>query len=185
MTLLATMVFAYLAAPPARAGYALMQVGAFRGIYDSWYIGTLLAVMTGSWLTIAGFYVVKNTVSRDETTGVGQILAATPLRSSTYLFGKFQSNFLVLATMTGVIAVMALVMLWVRDEASSVDLVALWLPFLLFPSSIITLVAGAAGARAPSRRPTCCCGWWCSPVSARSTSWARCARAASRPARRP
>jgi hypothetical protein len=144
MTLLATMVFAYLAAPPAKAGYALMQVGAFRGIYDSWYIGTLLAVMTGGWLAIAGFYVVKNTVSRDEATGVGQILAATPLRSSTYLFGKFLSNFLVLAAMTGVIAVMALVMLWVRDEASSVDLIALWLPFLLFPISIITLVAGAA-----------------------------------------
>jgi hypothetical protein len=144
VTLLATMVFAYLAAPPARAGYALMQVGDFRGIYDSWYLGTLLAVMTGGWLAIAGFYVVKNTVSRDEATGVGQILAATPLRSRTYLLGKFLSNFLVLAAMTGVIAVMALVMLWVRDEASGVDLVALWLPFLLFPISLITLVAGAA-----------------------------------------
>jgi hypothetical protein len=144
MTLLATMVFAYLAAPPARAGYALMQVGDFRGIYDSWYVGTLLAVMTGGWLAIAGFYVVKNTVSRDEATGVGQILAATPLPSRTYLVGKFLSNFLVLAAMTGVIAVMALVMLWVRDEASGVDLVALWLPFLLFPISLITLVAGAA-----------------------------------------
>jgi hypothetical protein len=83
-------------------------------------------------------------VSRDEATGVGQILAATPLRSRTYLLGKFLSNFLVLAAMTGVIAVMALVMLWVRDEASGVDLVALWLPFLLFPISLITLVAGAA-----------------------------------------
>jgi hypothetical protein len=144
MTLLTTMVFAYLAAPPARAGYALMQVGDFRGIYDSWYVGTLLAVMTGGWLAIAGFYVVKNTVSRDETTGVGQILAATPLRSGTYLLGKFLSNFLVLAAMTGAIAVMALVMLAVRGEATGVDVVALWLPFLLFPISIITLVAGAA-----------------------------------------
>jgi len=144
MTLLATVVFAYLAAPPATAGYALMQVGDFRGIYDSWYIGTLLAVMTGGWLAIAGFYVVKNTVSRDEATGVGQILAATPMRSRTYLFGKFLSNFLVLAAMAGVIAVMALVMLLVRREASSVDLVALWSPFLLFPIPIIALVAGAA-----------------------------------------
>jgi hypothetical protein len=32
----------------------------------------------------------------------------------------------------------------VRGEASGVDLVALWLPFLLFPVSLITLVAGAA-----------------------------------------
>lgn len=144
MTLLATMIFAYLAAPPAAAGYALMQVGAFRGTYNSAYVGTLLAVMTGGWLAIAGFYVVKNTVSRDETTGVGQILAATPLTSRTYLFGKFLSNFLVLASMTGVIALMALVMLWTRGEASSLDLVALWLPFLLFPLSIVTLVAGAA-----------------------------------------
>ncbi|SHN47185.1 hypothetical protein [Cryptosporangium aurantiacum] len=144
MTLLATLVFAYLAAPPAEAGYALMQVGDFRGTYNSAYVGTLLAVMTGGWLAVAGFYVVKNTVSRDEQTGVGQILAATPLTSRTYLFGKFLSNFLVLASMAGVVAVMAVVTLWVRGEASSLDLVALWTPFLLFPVSLITLVAGAA-----------------------------------------
>jgi hypothetical protein len=87
MTLLATMVFAYLAAPPAGAGYALMQVGDFRGTYNGAYVGTLLAVMTGGWLTIAGFYVVKNTIGRDVATGVGQILAGTPLRSGTYLVG--------------------------------------------------------------------------------------------------
>jgi hypothetical protein len=143
-TLLATMAFAYLAAPSAEAGYALMQVGDFRGTYNGAYVGTLLAVMTGSWLAVAGFYVVKDTVTRDEATGVGQILAGTPLRSGTYLLGKFLSNFLVLSSMTGVIAVMALVMLGVRGEASGIDLVALWLPFLLFPISLIVLVAGAA-----------------------------------------
>jgi hypothetical protein len=144
MTLIATMVFGYLAAPPAGAGYALMQLDEFRGIYDSAYVGTVLALMTGVWLALAGFYVVKNTVSRDEATGVGQILAATPLRSSTYLFGKFLSNFLVLAAMTGVVAVMAVVMVLLRNEASGIELVPLWLPFLLFPLPIMAGVAGAA-----------------------------------------
>jgi hypothetical protein len=144
MTLIATVVFGYLAAPPARAGYALMQMNEFRGFYDSGYIGTVLALMTGVWLAFAGFYVVKNTVSRDEATGMGQILAATPLRTGTYLFGKFLSNFLVLAAMTGVVALMAVVMVLVRNEASGIDLIRLWLPFLLFPLPMMAAVAGAA-----------------------------------------
>jgi hypothetical protein len=144
MTLIATMVFGYLAAPPARAGYALMQMDEFRGLYDSGYIGTVLSLMTGFWLAFAGFYVVKNTVSRDEATGVGQILAATPLRSAMYMFGKFLSNFLVLAAMTGVVAMMAVVMVLIRNEVSGIDLVQLWLPFLLFPLPMMAAVSGAA-----------------------------------------
>jgi hypothetical protein len=144
MTLLATIAVGYLAVPPAGASYALVQVGEYRGVYDSWYVGTVLAVTTAVWLAFAGFYVVRNAVNRDAATGVGQILAATPLRAGTYLFGKFLSNFLVLAAMTAVVGVMALAMQLVRGEVFAVDPVGLWLPLLLIPIPLMAVVAGAA-----------------------------------------
>jgi hypothetical protein len=144
MTLLATIGVGYLAVPAAGASYALVQVGEYRGVYDSWYVGTVLAVTTAVWLAFAGFYVVRNAVSRDAATGVGQILAATPLRAGTYLFGKFLSNFLVLAAMTAVVGVMALAMQLVRGEVFAIDPVGLWLPLLLIPVPLMAVVAGAA-----------------------------------------
>lgn len=144
MTLLATVAVGYLAVPPAGASYALVQVGEYRGVYDSWYVGTVLAVTTAVWLAFAGFFVVRNAVSRDAATGVGQILAAAPLRSGTYLFGKFLSNFLVLVAIVAVIGVMALAMQLVRGEVSTIDPVGLWLPLLLLPIPLMAVVAGAA-----------------------------------------
>jgi hypothetical protein len=144
MTLLATIAVGYFAVPPAGASYALVQVGEYRGVYDSWYVGTVLAVTTSVWLAFAGFYVVRNAVSRDAATGVGQILAATPLRSGTYLFGKFLSNLLVLVAMVAVVGVMALAMQLVRGEVPAIDPVGLWLPLLLLPIPLMAVVAGAA-----------------------------------------
>ena len=43
-----------------------------------------------------GFYIVKGSVSRDYTTGVGQIMATTPLSRPLYMLGKWLSNFAVL-----------------------------------------------------------------------------------------
>jgi hypothetical protein len=144
MTLLATIAVGYLAVPAAGASYALVQVGEYRGVYDSGYVGTVLAVTTAVWLAFAGFFVVRNAVGRDAATGVGQILAATPLRAGTYLFGKFLSNFLVLAAMTAVVGVMALAMQLVRGEVFAIDPVGLWLPLLLIPIPLMAVVAGAA-----------------------------------------
>jgi hypothetical protein len=44
-----------------------------------------------------GFFVIKNAVERDRRTGVGQILATTPISKLQYTLGKTLSNFAVLA----------------------------------------------------------------------------------------
>jgi hypothetical protein len=144
MAALATVALGYLAAPPASAGYTMVKVGAFRGVYDSGYLGTVLSLAGALWLSLCGFYVVKSAITRDTTTGVGQILAAAPMRTAAYLIGKFLSNLMVLAAMAGVLALTALGMLLLRGESSTIDLVALWLPFLLLCLPVLAVSAAAA-----------------------------------------
>jgi hypothetical protein len=46
-----------------------------------------MTVTVGLFLGLFGFYLVKGSVSRDCETGVGQILATTPLSRPLYLSG--------------------------------------------------------------------------------------------------
>ena len=69
-----------------------MNAGGYRGVYNSAYAGTVTALAGALWLMIGGFYVVRGAITRDQQTGVGQILAATPLRSAGYLAGKFSAT---------------------------------------------------------------------------------------------
>ncbi|MFY1673472.1 hypothetical protein ACN27G_26490 [Plantactinospora sp. WMMB334] len=83
-------------------------------------------------------------MARDEATGVGQILATTTLGRAPYLVGKFISNFAVLASMTGALAVTALAMQLWRGEDRSVDPIALITPFLLITLPVLAVTAAAA-----------------------------------------
>ena len=144
VTLAAAIALGYLALPPASSLYVVMNAGGYRGIYNSAYSGTATALAGGLWLMFAGFYVVRGTIARDQRTGVGQILAATPLRNAGYLAGKFLSNLLVLASMAGVLAVTALALQLARGESRAVDPGALLLPFALFTLPVLAVTAAAA-----------------------------------------
>jgi hypothetical protein len=112
----------------------------YRGVYNSAWIGMLMAICCSTFLSLCGFYVVKNSVERDSTTRVGRILAATPLRKEFYTIAKTISNFAVLACMVLVLMAAAVVMQWLRPEVRPISLWKLWLPFLLIalPAMFIT-----------------------------------------------
>ena len=124
----------------AIAGYVQMHVGGYRGVYNSAWIGTLVALTTTMFASIVGFYVVKNTIERDRQTGVGQILAGTPISKFSYVLGKVFSNFVVLASIVIVQAIAALVMQFMKGEDPSVNLWVLFAPFVFiaFPAMAIT-----------------------------------------------
>jgi hypothetical protein len=125
-------------------GKLFIQFDEYRGLYTSGWIGTLVALVITCFVSLVGFYIVKNSVDRDRSTGVGQILAATPLSKTTYAFGKFLSNFAVLSSMVAVLAVAALVMQFWAAEDSRIDLWALLSPFLLLALPAIALTAVSA-----------------------------------------
>jgi uncharacterized membrane protein YidH (DUF202 family) len=144
VTLTLTAYYCYVCLPPNHASYVTMQMGGHRGIYNSAYLSTIVAMETALLLSLAGFYLVKNAVDRDLRTGVGQILATTPLTKPLYTLGKALSNFAVLAVMVGVMALAAVVMQLARGEDMTVHVGQILAPFLVIVLPVMTAVAGMA-----------------------------------------
>ena len=106
---LLTMLFALFLGYGAATGRITIRLGDYRGVYTSAWIGGLVTLVTTAWVSMIGFYIVKGSVDGDRRTGVGQILAATPLSKPAYTVGKFLSNFGVLTAMVVLLAGCALV----------------------------------------------------------------------------
>ena len=134
--------YAYL--PPRSAAYLTLGLGNARGVYNSAWIGGATALLTSALLSLPGFFLVKNAIERDQRTGVGQILATTPLNKFLYTLGKALSNFVVLAVLVGCIAVAAAVVQLIRGEDLRIDFVALVAPFLFVTLPTMAVVAALA-----------------------------------------
>jgi hypothetical protein len=116
----------------------------YRGIYNSAWIGALMAVTCSVFLSLVGFYVVKGSVQRDTETRVGQILAATPMRKPFYTLAKTISNFVVLASMVAILMVAAVIMQVFYAEVHQVSLWKLVAPFLLITLPAMAMTAAIA-----------------------------------------
>jgi len=79
------------------SGQFRMTVGTeYAGIVNSAWVGGTMTVTVSVLLGFVGFYIVKGSINRDYTTGVGQIMATTPLTRPLYMLGKWLSNVAVL-----------------------------------------------------------------------------------------
>jgi len=135
---------AYLYIPPQEADYLTLGLGKYRGMYNSAWVGSAVAVLSSSLLSLPAFYLVKNAVERDERTRVGQIIATTPLSKPLYTLGKAFSNFVFLAVMVGVIALAAAGMQLIRGESFRLDLWALPSPFVFCVLPAMAMIAAIA-----------------------------------------
>ncbi len=125
-------------------GFFQLRLGSYRGILNAAWIGALMALTLSFFLSLIGFYVTRGNVQQDRHTGVGQILAATPMRKLTYVLGKFASNVAVLLIIVGVLALAALAMLLLHGEDKTLNLAQLLLPFAVFSVPVALLTAALA-----------------------------------------
>jgi hypothetical protein len=143
-----TIVAGYVFVPAPEANYATLGWGSdtafYRGVYNSAWIGANVAMLTGTFLALLGFYVVNDTIKRDEQTRVGQIIATTPLSNPIYTLGNALGNFAVLSTMIAVVLLTSLGMQLFRGETFAIDLWALMAPFLMLVLPVMFLVAAIA-----------------------------------------
>lgn len=139
-----TLLFAVYLGYGAATGQISLRLGEYRGVYTSAWIGVMVSLITTTFLSLIGFYIVKNAVDRDRQTGVGEILASTPLSRTAYLLGKFLSNFSVLASMLGVLALAAIAMQFLVAEDRAFHAWALLSPFLLLSLPALALTAALA-----------------------------------------
>jgi ABC-type transport system involved in multi-copper enzyme maturation permease subunit len=135
---------AYSYVPSRDAGYITLAVDGARGVYNSAWVGSLVAILTGLILPLLGFYLVKNAVARDSQTGVGQIMATTPLTRPVYTLGKWLSNVAVLSLMAGITALAAVVLQLARGEDRQIELMALFAPMIWIMLPTLALVAALA-----------------------------------------
>nr|BBH86523.1 hypothetical protein KTC_12740 [Thermosporothrix sp. COM3] len=142
--LVLSMLAAYFYLPPQSSPYQTLNLGMFRGMYNSAWVGMQIALVASLWLPIVGFYLVKNGIERDQQTRVGQIIASTPLHTFVYILGKMLSNVAVLASMVGATAIVAGGTQFLRAEDMRLDLWALLSPFLFLTLPAIFIPAALA-----------------------------------------
>lgn len=141
ITILLTAYIGYLYLPLPSAGYLTVSVGGCRGTYNSAYIGAIMSILCSLELSLIGFFLAKGTTDRDAETGVGQIIAASPVSKLDYIFGKTLSNYLFLSAMVGVMVLVSAAMQLVRGEVSEFRLWPLISPFIFITLPTMAIVA--------------------------------------------
>src|SRR5271170_2272133 len=142
---LLTMIFSVYLGYAVYAGQVNLQLDRYQGVANSAWLGSVVGLFGSIFVSLAGFYVVKNTIQRDRETRVGRILAATPLSKSFYTLGKALSNFAVLGVMILILATEAIVIQWTRGGMGSVhfpvDYFDLLAPVFVFGLCAVSVTA--------------------------------------------
>jgi hypothetical protein len=108
-------------------------------VYSAAYIGFAASTLACLSVTLVGFYLVAGSVRRDRESGVGAILAATPLSKVEYLAGKFAAHCAYLSVVLG-LALLAAMTAWLRfgvGPFSAFDFLVLFL-VLSLPAVAVT-----------------------------------------------
>lgn len=145
-TLAVSLYGGYAFLPPNHARYATLRFGDHRGIYNSAWVGVVIATLSALFVGLVGYYVIKNAVERDRRTGVGQILAASPLTRLEYVLAKALSNLGVLASVGLAMAVSAGITQVVRGEDTRVEIAKLLAPYLILTLPSLAMIAVVAVA---------------------------------------
>ncbi len=144
ITLAVSMYGAYVFVPAPDAAYVTFKIGNHVGEYNSAWIGHATAILTSTFLFLFGFFLITGGISRDVSTGVGQIIATTSVSNLRYLLSKALSNFLVLFTIAMVVMLMSMGMLIFRSGEFSLNPIQFLLPYLLVTTPSIFIVSCVA-----------------------------------------
>ena len=136
--------------PHPDANYTMLRFGGthlgggYRGVFNSAWVGTVVAWITPLLLSLFGFYLVKGTLDRDHQSRVGAILASTPISNLHYLLGKWLSNLALLSALIGSMILTATGVQILRGEILKVEIWPLVSPFLIIVLPAMALVAALA-----------------------------------------
>lgn len=125
-------------------GDLTMKLDSWCGVMNSAWVGGMVATSAIIFISLFGFYFVKNTIERDTQTGVGQIIAATPVTRVMYLLGKWLSNWAVLSALIGILVLAAGVLLATAHGPTGFQIAPLVSPFVLLGLPAMSFVAALA-----------------------------------------
>jgi hypothetical protein len=125
-------------------GNVRLQLGQYRGEFNSAWIGGMMSIIITFFIGWFGFYLVKGSVARDRETGVGQIMATTPMSRPFYMLGKWISNFAVLMAMVIILVIFGLVIQLINGESTRLDFGTYLSPFVFIVMPLMAVVAAVA-----------------------------------------
>ncbi len=136
ITLCISLAVAYTFVPEPNAGYSTITIGNYQGVYNAAWFGYVTAIMTASFLSLIGFYLVNNSIKNDIDTKVGQIISATKFTNFKYLLSKAISNFLVLLTICIIVFGMSIALFFLYNDGFTFELSSFVKPyaFITFPA---------------------------------------------------
>lgn len=141
---LLTLGFAFYLAYAAGTGKIVLRLDNYQGVLNSAWCGSMMTLVSTCFLTLVGFYIVKNALLRDEQTRVGQILAATPMTRTFYTLAKTLSNFVVLASMLAVLALAAVILQLASGQHFPLQPLTLLAPFVWVGLPAMAMTAAVA-----------------------------------------
>lgn len=124
-------------------GKIVLKLNDYRGVPESVWFGASMQLVCIVFISLFGFYIVKNGIQRDDQTRVGRILAATPLSKPLYTVGKAVSNFAVLSSIVLVLALGAALMPLLQEQTGA-DYAALVFPFFVVALPCMACVGALA-----------------------------------------
>ena len=132
---------AFVLMPETNSGGVMFLVGNQRVLLNSAATSLTSSIMGGLVFSLVGFYLISNSVSRDLQSGVGKLIAATPLSSLRYLTGKLAGNIVYLTAMAAIFMMACMVMHLLRGEMPLEPMVFLQTFGIMFLPSIPCLAA--------------------------------------------
>ena len=144
LTIAAALYAGYLYVPEANAAYHTVVIHGHTGIYNSAFYGATIAALTGGFLTLFGFFLVRGAVERDAECHVDAVVGASPVRKGIFVLSKWLSSAAVLWAVSGVSYLAAIVMQALRGQATHLDLLAYVIPYLLITVPAMAFVAAIA-----------------------------------------
>ena len=131
--------------PAVDRDFLTVSVGdGMRGRYSSAWIGMVIALMYSSTLSLAGFYLVRGTVTRDLETKTWQLLVATTMSRTGYLVAKWLSHVVVFLLVMAAGLAVGLAAQWLRAEDLRIDLLELAKPVLVLTLPSLAMTAALA-----------------------------------------
>lgn len=112
-----------------------------RGLYTSGYAGAFTAERIHWIFALMAFHVIRSSIEEDRLSGMGELLASTPVKKATYLLGKLLGSFSYSCMLLVVVYLLALVSQVIRAEAPLRPVSLAW-PFVLFTIPAIIFTTG-------------------------------------------
>lgn len=142
--LAASLAFSYTLIPAPDANYSTVRVGDYLGHYNSPWIAYVTALMASVFVSMIGYYLINNSIKIDQSTKVGQIVAATRITNFHYLIAKFLGNFLVLLTIVMLIFFVSIALFFLYSTGYPFEIHHFLVAYLLIPIPTVAFIATLA-----------------------------------------